>query len=62
MPPKYPNRLVKPPTHMNRPEMAVLVALGVSVSIGFYHMGRSTMQMNRGGGSDASRDRPEGRK
>ena len=39
--PKYPHRLLKPPSKMNKSELAVLVGLAASVSVGLYEMGSS---------------------
>ena len=39
--PKYPHRLLKPPSKMNKSELAVLVGLAGSVSLGLYEMGSS---------------------
>ncbi len=51
MPPRFPHRLMKPPTKMNKSELAVLAVLGASVSAGFYQMGSSAMQVYRSSGS-----------
>lgn len=38
MPPRFPHRLVNPPTQMSIPELAVLGILGVSVTFGVVQM------------------------
>mmetsp|Transcript_4378 Transcript_4378/g.9450 ORF Transcript_4378/g.9450 Transcript_4378/m.9450 type:complete len:82 (-) Transcript_4378:92-337(-) len=49
MPPRLPHRLTKPPTNMDKPELAVFAALGVSVAVGLMQMGSNIMQVYRGG-------------
>eukprot|EP00585_Thalassiosira_rotula_P006749 CAMPEP_0196138784 /NCGR_PEP_ID=MMETSP0910-20130528/6299_1 /TAXON_ID=49265 /ORGANISM="Thalassiosira rotula, Strain GSO102" /LENGTH=75 /DNA_ID=CAMNT_0041399431 /DNA_START=216 /DNA_END=443 /DNA_ORIENTATION=- len=58
MPPRLPHRLTKPVTDMNKSELAVLAALGVSVSVGLMQMGLTMVKFYSGGNnkeSDASR-------
>lgn len=45
MPPRFPHRLIKPPNKMDKAELAVFVALGLSVSVGLYEMGTSAMKV-----------------
>ena len=49
MPPRLPHGLIKSPTNMNKGEIAVFIALGVSVSVGIFEMGSSAMQVYRSG-------------
>lgn len=39
MPPRFPHGLKKPPTQMDRSELAIFAILGTSVVIGIYQMG-----------------------
>ena len=48
MPPRFPHRLVKPPTKMDKGEMAVFALLGGSVTIGLMQMGSNVLQVLRG--------------
>ena len=49
MPPRLPHGLIKSPSNMNKGEIAVFIALGVSVSVGLFEMGSSAMQVYRSG-------------
>eukprot|EP00581_Thalassiosira_minuscula_P014168 CAMPEP_0183721502 /NCGR_PEP_ID=MMETSP0737-20130205/13757_1 /TAXON_ID=385413 /ORGANISM="Thalassiosira miniscula, Strain CCMP1093" /LENGTH=66 /DNA_ID=CAMNT_0025951515 /DNA_START=269 /DNA_END=466 /DNA_ORIENTATION=+ len=48
MPPRFPHRLVKPPTKMDKSEMAVFAVLGVSVTFGLMQMGSDALKIVRG--------------
>ena len=52
--PKYPHRLLKPPSKMNKSELAVLVGLAASVSVGLYEMGSSLYKVYGRKDSDRS--------
>lgn len=47
MPPRFPHRLVKPPTKMDKAELAVFAILGASVAAGLLQMGSSALQAYR---------------
>ena len=47
MPPRFPHGLIKPPTSMNKGEIAVCFTLAISVSVGMFEMGSSAMQVYR---------------
>ena len=49
---RLPHRLVKPPTHMNRPELFILAVLGTSVTIGLAQMGYDAVKVYRGGSAE----------
>ena len=49
MPPRLPHGLIKSPTNMNKGEIAVFIALGVSVSVGLFEMGSSAIKVYRSG-------------
>eukprot|EP00956_Cyclotella_meneghiniana_P001598 scaffold1796_cov60-Cyclotella_meneghiniana.AAC.8 len=50
--PRLPHRLVKPPTQMSMPELAVFGALGVSITLGLLQMGSETFAFYKRGNSE----------
>jgi hypothetical protein len=56
MPPRFPHGLVRPPSKMDKSEMAVFALLGVSVSVGLFRMGSDVSVWGGGGakGDDES--------
>eukprot|EP00804_Cyclotella_cryptica_P009672 CCRYP_011217-RA/>CCRYP_011217-RA protein AED:0.42 eAED:0.42 QI:0/-1/0/1/-1/1/1/0/79 len=47
MPPRFPHRLLKPPTQMSIPELVVFGVLGVSVTAGLLQMGSDALNLYR---------------
>ena len=57
MPPRFPHRLIKPPNRMDKAELAVLIALGLSVSLGLYEIGTSAMKVYTKKGTNTHGDK-----
>ena len=49
MPPRFPHGLVRPPSKMDKSEMAVFALLGASVSVGLYRLGSDVWGWSGGG-------------
>ena len=45
MPPRFPHRLVKPPSKMDKSELAVFAVLGASITAGLLQMGSNVLQV-----------------
>lgn len=54
MPPRFPHGLKKPPSKMDKPELAVFAMLSVSVVAGLYQMGSDARRVYVGSSSSSS--------
>ncbi|KAL3784836.1 hypothetical protein ACHAW5_009055 [Stephanodiscus triporus] len=61
MPPRFPHGLVRPPSKMDKSELAVFTILGASVAFGLFRMGSDVFFRVRGGGEKEEESDPDSR-
>ena len=59
MPPRFPHRLARPPSKMDKSEMAVFAVLGASITAGLFQMVSNVFQVYSSG-SEKSNNHADG--